>query len=610
MKYSSIKLGKGFENYESEEGKPVYEINRLSTINIFVGANNSGKSRFLRELIKIKNIEFKPDGFDFSFLKQEINFFKENIKEILNKSPNIVTFYTGEIKEITAASFEISPPAYFSENDDAEQKKLKSFYDILKSLTLGGYRVAQYKGSSDISLLQYNLHKFLNENKERIENINHFIINIQKKKKIYIPILRSLNNLGQKYIDGEIDFYKERISKIYGLNESDHNLEIFTGMHLYREVRNMLLGDQKEREKIKSYELFLSTELFNKRDVSLIPREGSDVLHVKIGKEEFPIYDLGDGIQSLIILTFPLFKEDDALFFIEEPEIHLHPTLQRKVLEIFKKKTRHQYFLSTHSNHFLDLTLWSIDISVYSFKKKDEKIIMRLVDPGDDYSLRLLGARNSSLFLSNCTIWVEGITDRLYIRKFLELYQKDNPIKIQEDIDYSFVEYGGDNITHWSFLDYEENPINVDRLCGKSFLITDNDGQRKLERKDLLKQKLGNRYKLLECREIENILSLKTLERVIKDYEKDDNFKVPSFGKSQYPHKNKKLGEFIEKELFLSNKFTRKGGYKESSGTIKDKLNFCKKAIEHLDEDGMSSLAKDLAEQIYNFVLNQKEPTE
>ena len=32
-------------------------------------------------------------------------------------------------------------------------------------------------------------------------------------------------------------------------------------------------------------------------------------------------------------------------------------------------------------------------------------------------------------------------------------------LEYKEDYHYSFVEYGGNNITHWSFLDKEETPI-------------------------------------------------------------------------------------------------------------------------------------------------------
>src|SRR6266481_5930628 len=62
--------------------------------------------------------------------------------------------------------------------------------------------------------------------------------------------------------------------------------------------------------------------------------------------------------------------------------------------------------------------------------------------------------QNSSVFLSNSTIWVEGITDRRYVSHYLDLYQNhlrdeseanslSAPRRYRQDLHYSFVEYAG-----------------------------------------------------------------------------------------------------------------------------------------------------------------------
>ncbi|WP_165760255.1 ATP-dependent nuclease, partial [Niastella populi] len=168
-----------------------------------------------------------------------------------------------------------------------------------------------------------------------------------------------------------------------------------------------------------------------------------DVVNVKIGEHEEPIYNLGDGIQSIIILTYPLFFNQDKNLkvFIEEPELHLHPGYQRILFETFlRPEFKHfEYFITTHSNHFLDLTLEKNSISVYAFEqiknnteKPDFSIIN--VENSDTSVLSLLGVNNSSVFLTNCTIWVEGITDRIYIRKYLQIVQEGKGEKFYEDI--------------------------------------------------------------------------------------------------------------------------------------------------------------------------------
>ena len=47
----------GFKCYKSVSGETL-RLGNLSRINLFVGENNSGKSRFLRELAQVKKLRF------------------------------------------------------------------------------------------------------------------------------------------------------------------------------------------------------------------------------------------------------------------------------------------------------------------------------------------------------------------------------------------------------------------------------------------------------------------------------------------------------------------------------------------------------------------------
>jgi len=389
------------------------------------------------------------------------------------------------------------------------------------------------------------------------------------------------------------------------------NHEVFTGLTLYQQVKEHLLGDLNKREIIAKYQRFLSENFFENKEITLIPKINDDVLTIKIGdEEERLVYELGDGIQSIIILTFPLFinKGNKALFFIEEPKLNLHPYLQRVLIDVFSYDSfkDYQYFFTTHSNHFLDLTLDFENISIYTFRKEIENkntvFNITNVHSGDFKPLELLGVRNSSVFLANCTIWVEGINDRLYLRLFLRVYTEslnyDNK-KFREGLHYAFIEYGGNNITHWSFLDKEDKPMDYKFINQNIFLIADDDGGSKSERHKKLKESLGNNFYKLPVIEIENILSWNTIKNVIAEYEKKDseelNFKVKITEKT---YKNKKIGKFIDDNLLGKHR-----KYGSESGTIKDKINFCRKAVNNIkNHDDLSSDAKELIENIYNFI--------
>ncbi len=357
---------------------------------------------------------------------------------------------------------------------------------------------------------------------------DYFEIEIKEFKKVYIPLMRWLKNP----IEGDIDCFKLRTIKDYWKSSGTEVqwFQIFTWLFLYKEIRAMLLGAHEKREAIRSYEFFLSKNFFNWKTVTLTPFEWSDVLHIKIweGDNDYPIYDVWDGIQSIILCTFPLFqyRDENILLFIEEPEIGIHPWMQRILLDTLARwvpwqSWEHQIFFTTHSNHLLDIALdedISKEISIYQFRDHwDEKHITNISQNKE--VLDLLWVRNSSVFLSNCIIWVEWISDRKYIQKWLTLYfEKSWKKKYEEDKHFSIVEYGGGNVVHFNFSeeDTKEN-INVQWVNKNNFVIADNDGypwkwpinpndEEKENRLKFLYKELWSDNFFCDLREIENWL--------------------------------------------------------------------------------------------------------
>ena len=384
----------------------------------------------------------------------------------------------------------------------------------------------------------------------------------------------------------------------------------------------LLIGRREERDKIKKFEIFLSKTFFNNQPFTLIPNIEDDSLHVSIGEDEWPIYKLGDGIQSIIILLYPLFfnQGKNMMVFIEEPENSMHPGLQRLFLETIMQSNfkTFQYFITTHSNHFLDFTMDLSKISVYTFNKSKnetgESNLYKIENTSNEKTniLDLIGVRNSSVFMSNCTIWVEGITDRLYIKKYLEIYQKDlqtveRKSIYREDFNFSFVEYGGNNITHWAFGDETMwEKIKATRISSKIFLVADKDStdtkpnSEKAKRLKLLKEVLGEHFQITEGKEIENILALPIIIKSIKTLEKNNSAKIvydeDKLSRSNYL--NESLGKFIEASFENLNR-----KYEAESGTLFCKLEFCRTAIAHLKNlSDLTLEARNLTERIYEFI--------
>lgn len=608
---SAIKL-ENPDGYKNSDSANAEYLEPISRVNMFVGSNNSGKSRFMRYLASQANYTIKPGQFKEADTKLQAALTRMRGSM---ESYRVDAFGSINLNEVRRHLEAIGQDISFSKN----------VYSNLRSVIDGWSQVhpnsaisgGSHPTPSERRMLGQALFDPANEIKAVLDGLPSFA----QPARIYIPTLRGLRPLDDTFKD----FYLESTRNSYftfpkkSSEEDGVELaepEIFTGLQFYRRLTDLLLGKNPERRQVARYQEFLSEMLYEGQTIELIPSQNERTVVVKIGKElERPIHELGDGIQSLVILTFlPFVSRVPSFFFIEEPEIYLHPGLQRKILEFFTSSKVHRFFLTTHSNHFLDLTADFKNVSIFTFSKEVEDIEdttpqfqIEAVDSGHSSSLELLGVRNSSIFLVNSTIWVEGITDRLYFREMLSQYMDEqvesNAInyRFEEDIHYSFVEYGGANIVHWSFLDADQPQINVDRLCARAIVIIDKDGSSKLGRKDALQQKLQGRLLILDAREIENLLPPKIIKEVVLELEKEPKPTIRDFNYESY--RDEYLGTFIESKI-LKGKATRRGGYKEEkgSGTLKGKLDFCKRALPKIVFDDLPESTKETVSKIFDFI--------
>jgi predicted ATP-dependent endonuclease of OLD family len=222
--------------------------------------------------------------------------------------------------------------------------------------------------------------------------------------------------------------------------------------------------------------------------------------------------------------------------------------------------------------------------------------------------LDVLGVNHASVLLANCIILVEGVTDRLYLQKLMEEYWKTmgNSRQFVLDLHYAFVEYSGANITHF---DFAGGNLNSARIFGRFFCVADRDSDqdpnsKKSQRHQLIKERIGNRFQLLDCREIENMLSPKTLSKVIDCFRKKvADFKSETNWFDEAIYKSVPLGTYLEG--VLQDKRIDKQVKKvcAESGTLDNKLEFCYAAIKEIDSlDGFASYSRDLARRIDEFI--------
>ncbi|MDF9892915.1 UNVERIFIED_ORG: ABC-type multidrug transport system ATPase subunit [Pseudomonas vranovensis] len=103
--------------------------------------------------------------------------------------------------------------------------------------------------------------------------------------------------------------------------------------------------------------------------------------------------------------------QDNSICLLEEPEVHIHPRLQRRmferVLQIAEEKAL-QLVISTHSAALINAAI-SSDVNIF------QALGQKIVEANITQALDRLGYQAADLLQANCVIWVEGPSDRMYL---------------------------------------------------------------------------------------------------------------------------------------------------------------------------------------------------
>jgi len=596
------------ENVFDESSTKIPFIENLSKVNLFVGQNNSGKSLLLREILKDKGIKSYLIAEHWVSVNNIIAAHKQRLIEFL--SENLMLNIIGNQNELSPKTINNMFKPFDGRNQVLEES-MQEIVNNLEQRVKNGFNLFTHSQTNSRTSLnpnqQQNVLTLLNDTISSFSaELEHYKPSLQFER-VYCPTVRSL----RRYPNAT--FLKEKTEKEYSFTKA---VKIENGQNLYDDILDMMTDTHEIRQKKTNFENFLSEYFFEGQAISITPNKKKNELSLKIGDEtERPIYDLGDGLQMIIILTFPLFLYDAGIILIEEPEVFMHPGLQRKLMETFTShpnSDRFQFLISTHSNHILDTANFTDDVSVYSVRKffpqaksdsKNANFIVNNLSHGDDSALKLLGVLNTSVYLANATIWVEGITDMLYLRKYLKAYLSNPKLKLkykkckiyQEGIHYAFVFSGGSNIVHYDFSDKPlienlKSKIIVKKLCGKAFVLVDQDGVKNKRRKESFFKELGGRFKVLPVIEIENLLSNAVIQQTIKSFPTCDDIDIP---KKNFlvagEYRDIRMGTYIEKYLLKQNKdknrkkFTSPNKPKRGQTlTVNSKLEFCNKALPHI----------------------------
>lgn len=678
--YIRLRNEKSITEFYTED-QPADYLKNIKDLNIIVGANNSRKSRFIRNLINLEHRVIVKSTCDINKLGNIIEEIFDGLsKEIV--SPKLIGFIFNDyndnpqiyatVKDFFGRKTGVDNGLSIAEikslmqdvlsalNGVAVPDNIKTLTDTIKTtgtvvnLILKIYRglnanfnnfnenapndsgfkgitfkiqgVTAYSGLPDFEVRLTTLEKasnFLDE-LQKMEVIPYHDIDL-----IYIPVLRSARRLE----GSSTDIFQKTLRNQHNIRENA-KLSIETGLDLYEKIEAARNGHRHDRENFAAFENFISKVFFQGKTIDMIAVKalnGSDK-HVKVTindqRDDVPIHDLGDGIQTIISLLLPVFTaKDKSWIFVDEPENHLHPGFQNIFLRAISenetiKAKKLKFFISTHSNHILSESLMGIadtEILVFSARDKDSSNIQAF--NGNEYNtLEMLGVFNTSVLITNCTAWVEGITDRLYIRAFLKAYcNSSSKILPVEGYHYSYVEYAGNNIIHFDFdhelaedKDNAAKQIKAFFLNSNVFLIADSDFSKDEKHEfydSIAKSRKNFEYFKTELPEIENLLPDELLKKwLIEDIKCKPSDVEACF---QTPNENLKLGAYFEEKFSIGQR-KRKFMDKGHGGTLR--ADYKMKLADYIHNGIMngtinwsdlkaSTVIEKLTERLYNFII-------
>ncbi len=482
-------VGIEIANYRSIGNTPIV-LNPLSKCSILIGANNSGKSNVLKAIASVCALFGKASDFRFSpvdYHKRNdstpiairLTFFCDDPNNPLVQASETnqfwFTLHCGQDNQLVIADFSL---AHITNHAIADK-----VYRHLVGPT--------WPRAIDAKLIRDS---FLPK--------AHALFKTQFEKTFpytyFVPEFRQIKAGGTYSLSG-------------------NNL-----VELLGDYKNPVIGKDADLDKFRRIEEFVQKLLHLPKATLDVSRKNPEIIVIN-DNLRLPLSSYGTGVHELVILITAVLAFDNAIFCIEEPEIHLHPRLQREFIDFIIKETKNTYLLSTHSQTFINYSIEQKDVQVLHLQNCPNGTLCNRITEETHClaALRDLGVKASDLLQANGVIWVEGPSDRIYLKRWLELM---NPNQFVEGRDYSIMFYGGKLLSHLTFAAgiIADDLIKLLRINQNAVIIIDSDRNSKAAELNKTKvriqeecEKIGALCWITDGREIENYLADGLLSRYI-----------------------------------------------------------------------------------------------
>ena len=472
-----------FKGYKAFRNNGYAEINNLSSVNVIIGKNNCGKTSLLEIIEKVFDHKSKLKvGFEIEALQ-------------------IDTLFTPKMIDAVFAGY--SGIGRWNQSNFTEYVKDKLFTaDVLANDT-------------------FELSKEgINDLRGHIDRANRTISSSRKE-------YRFRKITAERNIYPEVE--NENLTLLSGgegasnliatfLNDSNYNEAVIENTFL--DALNLIMKPEAEFESIRVQQV-----MHNNKKVW-------EVFLQEKGQQRVPLSKTGSGLKTIVLvllnlLVIPLigdYKDKHIIYGFEELENNLHPALQRRLFEYiynYSIKNNTKIFLTTHSHIAINAYFDKTDTSIYHVIKENGCALIKQIESYIDKTeiLNDLDVKASDILQSNGIIWVEGPSDRIYIKRWLEVL---TPNEYEEGKHYQFLYYGGRLLAQYSAKEITDL-INIITTNRNAAIVMDSDKTSRNSKINETKKRIMTEFDALSMfhwitkgKEIENYLPKQAIEDMLE----------------------------------------------------------------------------------------------